>query len=91
MTTVGIIGAGHIGSTLAQGLVDRGYDVVIAKDESVRTVDVPDDLAAALASAGLAERFAALGDGKAFVRDIECAERTVSRRLFAGDPDPFRD
>ncbi|HOB04786.1 MAG TPA: YdeI/OmpD-associated family protein [Propionibacteriaceae bacterium] len=36
------------------------YDVVIAKDESVRTVDVPDDLAAALASAGLTERFAAL-------------------------------
>ena len=35
--------------------------------------------------------FAALGDGKAFVRDIERAERTVSRRLFAGDPDPFRD
>lgn len=35
--------------------------------------------------------FAALGDGKAFVRDIERAERTVSRRLFAGAPDPFRD
>jgi len=35
--------------------------------------------------------FAALGDGKAFVRDIERAERAVSRRLFASDPDPFRD
>ncbi|MEI2797286.1 hypothetical protein V8246_16670 [Pseudoxanthomonas sp. F11] len=35
--------------------------------------------------------FAALGDGKAFVRDIERAERAVSRRLFAADPDPFRD
>ncbi|HEY1036644.1 MAG TPA: hypothetical protein VGE09_16840 [Pseudoxanthomonas sp.] len=35
--------------------------------------------------------FAALGDGKAFVRDIEKAERTISRRLFAADPDPFRD
>ncbi|MEL1264288.1 FFLEELY motif protein [Pseudoxanthomonas putridarboris] len=33
--------------------------------------------------------FAALGDGKAFVRDIEEAEREVSRRLFAGEPDPF--
>jgi predicted dinucleotide-binding enzyme len=30
MTTVGIIGAGHIGSTLARGLVDRRYDVVIS-------------------------------------------------------------
>ena len=35
--------------------------------------------------------FAALGDGKAFVRDIEKAERTISRRLFKADPDPFRD
>lgn len=35
--------------------------------------------------------FSALGDGKAFVRDIERAEREVSRRLFAGHPDPFGD
>lgn len=33
--------------------------------------------------------FSALGDGKSFVRDIEQAEREVSRRLFAGDPAPF--
>lgn len=33
--------------------------------------------------------FSALGDGKAFVRDIEQAELEVSRRLFAGHPDPF--
>lgn len=33
--------------------------------------------------------FAALGDGKAFVRDIERTEREVSRRLFAGDAEPF--
>ncbi|WP_314505555.1 NAD(P)-binding domain-containing protein [uncultured Microbacterium sp.] len=30
MTRIGIIGAGHIGSALARGLVDRGYDVVIS-------------------------------------------------------------
>lgn len=30
MTRFGIIGAGHIGSTLARGLVDRGRDVVIS-------------------------------------------------------------
>lgn len=35
--------------------------------------------------------FSALGDGKAFVRDIERGEREVSRRLFAGDADPFGD
>lgn len=35
--------------------------------------------------------FSALGDGKAFVRDIERAEREVSRRLFATHPAPFED
>lgn len=34
--------------------------------------------------------FSALGDGKAFVADIEKSERVVARRLFKGDPDPFR-
>ena len=32
----------------------------------------------------------ALGDGKAFVADIESSERKVTQRLFNGDPDPFR-
>lgn len=35
--------------------------------------------------------FAALGDARAFVEDIETSERQVSRRLFQGDPDPFGD
>jgi predicted dinucleotide-binding enzyme len=39
MTTVGIIGAGHIGSTLATGLVARGYDVVIANSRDPETLD----------------------------------------------------
>jgi predicted dinucleotide-binding enzyme len=38
MTTVGIIGAGHIGSTLATGLVARGYDVVIANSRDPETL-----------------------------------------------------
>jgi len=38
MTTVGIIGAGHIGSTLAEGLVARGYDVVIANSRGPETL-----------------------------------------------------
>jgi 8-hydroxy-5-deazaflavin:NADPH oxidoreductase len=38
MTRVGIIGAGHIGSALAQGLVDRGYDVVIANSRGPETL-----------------------------------------------------
>jgi hypothetical protein len=36
------------------------------------------------------EAFSALGDGRAFVADIEKSERLVAKRLFAGDPDPFR-
>lgn len=38
MTTVGIIGAGHIGSAVARGLVDRGYDVVIANSRGPETL-----------------------------------------------------
>lgn len=34
--------------------------------------------------------FSALGDGKAFVADIEACEREIADRLIAGDPDPFR-
>jgi 8-hydroxy-5-deazaflavin:NADPH oxidoreductase len=38
MTTVGIIGAGHIGKAVAQGLVDRGYDVVISNSRGPETL-----------------------------------------------------
>lgn len=38
MTTVGIIGAGHIGTALATGLVARGYDVVIANSRGPQTL-----------------------------------------------------
>lgn len=35
------------------------------------------------------EAFAALGDAEAFLARIDRNEREVSRRLFAGDPNPF--
>jgi predicted dinucleotide-binding enzyme len=38
MTTFGIIGAGHIGSTLAQGFIGLGYDVVIANSRGPETL-----------------------------------------------------
>ncbi len=38
MSTVGIIGAGHIGTALAHGLVARGYDVVIANSRGPETL-----------------------------------------------------
>ncbi|MDI9240129.1 hypothetical protein QLQ15_14545 [Lysobacter sp. LF1] len=34
--------------------------------------------------------FDRLGDARRFIAEIEQDERDVSRRLFAGDPDPFR-
>jgi predicted dinucleotide-binding enzyme len=39
MTTVGIIGAGHIGSALAKGFAQHGYDVVIANSRGPETLD----------------------------------------------------
>jgi len=39
MTRVGIIGAGHIGSTLARGLADRGYEVVISNSRGPETLE----------------------------------------------------
>lgn len=38
MTTIGIIGAGHIGSTIAHVAVDHGYDVVISNSRGPETL-----------------------------------------------------
>jgi predicted dinucleotide-binding enzyme len=62
MTTVGIIGAGHIGSTLARGLVDRGYDVVISNSRGPETLgDLVADLGAH-ATAGTVQDAAEQGE-----------------------------
>ncbi|GAA3765384.1 NAD(P)-binding domain-containing protein [Microbacterium kribbense] len=60
MTTVGIIGAGHIGGTLAQGLVARGYDVVIANSRGPATLaDLIGQLGGKARAATVAEAAAA--------------------------------
>ncbi|MGY1673589.1 NADPH-dependent F420 reductase [Geodermatophilus sp. SYSU D00710] len=38
MTTIGIIGAGHIGTALAQAATDAGYDVVLANSRGPETL-----------------------------------------------------
>lgn len=57
------------------------YDVDIELDAAERTVEVPDDLAAALDAAGLTEAFAALAYShrREHVRVIEEAKRTETR------------
>lgn len=62
MTQVGIIGAGHIGSTLARGFVERGYDVKIANSRGPETLaGLVSDLGDR-ATAGTAEEAAAFGE-----------------------------
>jgi 8-hydroxy-5-deazaflavin:NADPH oxidoreductase len=62
MTTVGIIGAGHIGSAVARGLVARGYDVVIANSRGPESLgDLVDELGPR-ATAATATDAAAAGD-----------------------------
>lgn len=61
-TTFGIIGAGHIGSTLARGLADRGYEVVISNSRGPETLS---ELVADLgdnARAGTVQDAATAGD-----------------------------
>ncbi|WP_457963886.1 NAD(P)-binding domain-containing protein [Arthrobacter sp. D1-29] len=62
MTTIGIIGAGHIGSQIARKAVELGYDVVISNSRGPETLS---GLVAELgpnARAATAEEAAAAGD-----------------------------
>jgi predicted dinucleotide-binding enzyme len=62
MTTIGLIGAGNIGSALAHLAVQAGYDVVVSNSRGPETLS---DLVAELgdrARAGTAEEAAAAGD-----------------------------
>ncbi len=62
MTTIGIIGAGNIGTAVAQAVIAKGYDVVIANSRGPETLD---ELVADLgprARAATAEGAAEAGD-----------------------------
>ena len=62
MTRVGIIGAGHIGSTLARGLAERGYEVVISNSRGPETLTTLAGELGPNVSAGTVTDAAASGD-----------------------------
>ena len=53
MTTIGIIGSGHVGSNLARAAIAHGYDVVLSNSQG------PDSLAGVVAELGPRARAAA--------------------------------
>jgi predicted dinucleotide-binding enzyme len=62
MTTIGLIGSGNIGSTVARLAIDAGHDVVLSNSRGPQTLgDLVENLGAH-ARAGTAEEAAAAGD-----------------------------
>lgn len=76
---VGVNAAHRAGAGVAAG---DELDVTIEHDAAPRTVDVPPDLAAALADAGLTDAFARLAYShrKEHVRSVEDAKRPETRQ-----------
>ncbi len=62
MTTIGFIGSGNIGSTLAQLAVEAGYDVVLSNSRGPETLAALVDKLGPLATAATATDAAAAGD-----------------------------
>jgi 8-hydroxy-5-deazaflavin:NADPH oxidoreductase len=63
MTTIGILGSGHVGSSLARAAIAHGYDVVLSNSKG------PDSLAALVADLGPKAR-AATPDNAAMAADF---------------------
>jgi predicted dinucleotide-binding enzyme len=62
VTTIGLIGSGNIGSTLARLAVDAGYDVVLSNSRGPETLTGLVDSLGPQARAGTAAEAAAAGD-----------------------------
>jgi predicted dinucleotide-binding enzyme len=62
MTTIGLIGSGHIGSTVAQLAVDAGHDVVLSNSRGPETLTDLVDRLGPRARAATAAEAAAAGD-----------------------------
>jgi 8-hydroxy-5-deazaflavin:NADPH oxidoreductase len=59
MTTIGIIGSGHVGSNLAKATIAHGYDVLLSNSQG------PDSLTSLVAELGPGARAAAPGEAAA--------------------------
>ncbi|RZS64574.1 hypothetical protein EV187_2961 [Agromyces ramosus] len=77
MTTLGIIGAGHIGSQVARAAIANGYEVVIANSRG------PETLAALVAELGPRARAATAAEAAAAA---DVAVVTVPFKAFASIP-----
>ena len=77
MTTIGIIGAGHIGSQVARAAITAGYDVVIANSRG------PETLAGLVAELGPRARAATAVDAAAAA---DVAVVTVPFKAYAAIP-----
>jgi predicted dinucleotide-binding enzyme len=62
MTTIGLIGSGHIGSTVAKLAVDAGYDVVLSNSRGPSTLTDLVDRLGSRARAATVDEAAAAGD-----------------------------
>jgi predicted dinucleotide-binding enzyme len=84
MTTIGIIGAGHIGSALAEVLTDAGHDVVLANSRDPQTLaGLVDELGARPSARGTV-RAATAADAAAAAEDV--AVVTVPLRAYRDIP-----
>lgn len=81
MTTIGIIGAGHVGSQVARAAVAHGYEVVVANSRGAETLE---RLVAELgpsARAGTAVEAAAAGDFAVIAAPLRLADTMPAEEL----------
>jgi len=81
---IGIIGAGHIGSALASGLVALGHDVVIANSRGPETLG---DVVAETGASAVSTWDAARGRDLVVVTIPQCRVPDLPDGLFDGVPD----
>src|SRR5215218_3473028 len=83
MTTLGIIGAGNIGSALAQVALDAGHDVVLANSRGPETLT---DVVAALAGRPSARGIVRAATAEDAARAADPAVVTVPLRAYRQMP-----